>query len=254
MTFMYRAIEHLYNVLEEVPHLPPVSIASVLQTYLRSLGPFAPSPATSQQMIREIFDMIELPWTFEIARATSIDPPMPTRPQGPQQSAVQRPQQDLPQGALRRPQQGAVQRPQQGLPQIFNWDELMDDRKNKVLSEELYTQHCPQVECPNSEDTCCMCTEKLAEGSCVRINACEHIFHHECLHRWLTQEKNSCPLCRKHVCEEYVLVDNRRSEFSQAPSPPSSPRVSVQFIDLSGPHPMNLGSIVLSVLMNTLSN
>lgn len=239
------AIAHLYAVLQSPGSLrDPVEIAVVLQSYLRSRGPFTPSPPMVQQMVRDIFEMIELPWSAEVARVAA--------------SPRSGPPLEIPNNRIER--NNRQQEVRQGFsaeaPGWIDLDAFVHDRRNQVLSEELYERHCPKVDCPNSEELCCVCSDRLAEKQCVRINACSHIFHHECLHPWLTQEKNTCPLCRKEVCEEYILVQNRRPEFSQPPSPPSSPRVSVRIINLSDSSASSVdpGAAFLSMFLQALSN
>ena len=48
-----------------------------------------------------------------------------------------------------------------------------------------------------SDTTCTVCCEPLgAADLVVSMRACEHVFHRECLWRWLTQHSQSCPNCR----------------------------------------------------------
>lgn len=53
-----------------------------------------------------------------------------------------------------------------------------------------------------SEATCTICQEKYAVQQEVRrLGRCPHIFHRGCVDTWLTQGKNSCPLCRNQGVE-----------------------------------------------------
>lgn len=90
------------------------------------------------------------------------------------------------------------------------------ERKNKVLSEEMFQQHCVAVDVSSTcEESCCVCMSDLKEEECVKITTCAHIFHRDCIHSWLTKEKHTCPVCRKEVCSDYVLVDNHSNDANQ---------------------------------------
>ena len=43
------------------------------------------------------------------------------------------------------------------------------------------------------EPTCAVCLEKLAVGQFARQLPCRHVFHVECIDRWLTENSNLCP-------------------------------------------------------------
>lgn len=44
-------------------------------------------------------------------------------------------------------------------------------------------------------DECGVCLAKLEANAQVSRLPCQHVFHPECIGKWLTQCKNSCPLC-----------------------------------------------------------
>ena len=46
------------------------------------------------------------------------------------------------------------------------------------------------------EDECSICKEKYTNSSIVDILKCGHVFHKECIDRWL-EEHNDCPYCRQ---------------------------------------------------------
>lgn len=59
--------------------------------------------------------------------------------------------------------------------------------------------------------SCVVCLEGLGEGERVRRLACCHVFHSECLDRWMVGEMNlSCPLCRSPVATEERRADAER--------------------------------------------
>ncbi|KAL3736733.1 hypothetical protein ACJRO7_025640 [Eucalyptus globulus] len=44
-------------------------------------------------------------------------------------------------------------------------------------------------------DGCVICKEEISRDEEVVCMPCKHMFHHECVVRWLN-ESNLCPLCR----------------------------------------------------------
>lgn len=46
------------------------------------------------------------------------------------------------------------------------------------------------------EDPCCVCMEALKHECGVRIQACDHAFHGQCLYEWISGDNNNCPMCR----------------------------------------------------------
>lgn len=58
-----------------------------------------------------------------------------------------------------------------------------------------YTQQVKQTIIGNSEG-CQVCLNSYQSQDDVRVLACHHGFHQECIDTWLTIGKNQCPLCR----------------------------------------------------------
>lgn len=49
-------------------------------------------------------------------------------------------------------------------------------------------------------DTCHVCMEEFSDDNSVLIKLpCAHVFHQECISRWLCNEKVTCPVCRSDV-------------------------------------------------------
>ena len=54
----------------------------------------------------------------------------------------------------------------------------------------------------DGELECCVCLSRLEEGNGTRKLACCHLFHRECVDRWLVHCRSTCPLCRLSInCE-----------------------------------------------------
>ncbi|PKA56004.1 E3 ubiquitin-protein ligase RHA2A [Apostasia shenzhenica] len=56
-----------------------------------------------------------------------------------------------------------------------------------------------EEEASSSDDLqmdCCVCLSRLEEGAGTRKLPCHHLFHRECVDRWLAVCRRTCPLCR----------------------------------------------------------
>ncbi|CEP09252.1 hypothetical protein [Parasitella parasitica] len=58
-----------------------------------------------------------------------------------------------------------------------------------------YTQQVKQTIVGNSEG-CQVCLNSYQSEDDVRVLACHHGFHKDCIDKWLTEGQNQCPLCR----------------------------------------------------------
>ncbi|KAI7902179.1 uncharacterized protein BX663DRAFT_511999 [Cokeromyces recurvatus] len=59
-----------------------------------------------------------------------------------------------------------------------------------------YTQQVKQTIVGNS-DGCQVCLNSYQSEDDVRVLACHHGFHKDCIDKWLTEGQNQCPLCRE---------------------------------------------------------
>ncbi|KAI9141666.1 ring finger protein 13, partial [Paraphysoderma sedebokerense] len=42
---------------------------------------------------------------------------------------------------------------------------------------------------------CSICLTQYDSNDYVRLLPCKHLFHSDCVDRWLTKEKGCCPVC-----------------------------------------------------------
>ncbi|KAJ3679912.1 hypothetical protein LUZ60_016190 [Juncus effusus] len=49
---------------------------------------------------------------------------------------------------------------------------------------------------------CCVCLSRLEKDDTIRKLPCSHVFHQDCVNRWLAVCQKTCPLCRVSV--DYV--------------------------------------------------
>lgn len=62
---------------------------------------------------------------------------------------------------------------------------------------------------------CRVCLSFYEEGDEVRNLKCKHTFHKGCLDTWLQQDSATCPLCRRAVLPEEVVVKHRNHQFQE---------------------------------------
>lgn len=54
----------------------------------------------------------------------------------------------------------------------------------------------------NLNKDCSICIEGMKTGSIVTVLMCGHIFHNECIYKWIIESK-FCPVCRHDYTEYY---------------------------------------------------
>ncbi|KAF8377263.1 hypothetical protein HHK36_030638 [Tetracentron sinense] len=59
---------------------------------------------------------------------------------------------------------------------------------------------------------CAVCLSNFREGEKIRELQCNHIFHKDCLDKWLQHDSPTCPLCRSTVLPEKIGVEPRQVE------------------------------------------
>lgn len=63
------------------------------------------------------------------------------------------------------------------------------DRMQEITFGEIQTD----------EKDCPICMEEFSKDSKLRKIACPHLFHTNCLDKWLSENSNTCPICRSGV-------------------------------------------------------
>lgn len=48
----------------------------------------------------------------------------------------------------------------------------------------------------DNEDVCCVCLDAYSEGDRIVALPCGHIFHKDCIAKWLTEQRRVCPMCK----------------------------------------------------------
>ncbi|CAJ1857010.1 unnamed protein product [Sphenostylis stenocarpa] len=78
-----------------------------------------------------------------------------------------------------------------------------------------YTKRLSKAEQGGAAE-CRVCLCELEEGEKVRKLQCHHMFHRDCLDKWLQQYWATCPLCRKQVVPNDVVFKHRQHQNQAA--------------------------------------
>ncbi|KAJ7951171.1 E3 ubiquitin-protein ligase RHA1B [Quillaja saponaria] len=63
----------------------------------------------------------------------------------------------------------------------------------------------------DSPESCAVCLYEFEGGEEIRwLKNCKHIFHRDCLDRWMDHDQKTCPLCRTPF-----VPDDMQAEFNQ---------------------------------------
>ena len=74
-----------------------------------------------------------------------------------------------------------------------------EQEKPKITMEDIDNM-CPaeKICIDQVNDTCAVCLSTFKENETVRILSCNHIYHKDCIDRWLlNKEEPNCPKCRQ---------------------------------------------------------
>lgn len=64
----------------------------------------------------------------------------------------------------------------------------------------------------HSLDACTICLDEFVAGDKLRCLPCNHVFHAECIAKWLIERSATCPLCKIDLYEEEEEEDNNVEE------------------------------------------
>lgn len=82
-------------------------------------------------------------------------------------------------------------------------DDVIQKNTNIEISSESNNNSDIKIEYDiKDRDLCSICTDVFENDSTITIlPSCIHLFHKDCIMRWVTECKNKCPLCNKEITE-----------------------------------------------------
>lgn len=80
----------------------------------------------------------------------------------------------------------------------------------KLIEENNPTTRYTKILKTDQQTECAVCLSEFKEDEEIRKLKCPHIFHKDCLDRWLQQCSATCPLCRNKVLQDDVLASYHR--------------------------------------------
>ncbi|XP_014663643.1 PREDICTED: E3 ubiquitin-protein ligase RNF13-like isoform X2 [Priapulus caudatus] len=86
---------------------------------------------------------------------------------------------------------------------IFMLAKCVRDQRRKRRSR-LSIQHLKRIPVKKYKkgddyDVCAICLEDYDEGDKLRLLPCSHAYHTKCIDPWLTNNKKTCPICKRQV-------------------------------------------------------
>jgi len=73
----------------------------------------------------------------------------------------------------------------------------VDSMDSVAFDVKLFCEHADASEGMMPAE-CCVCCERFSQEKTIKRTPCKHVFHQECLSRWLSVT-DSCPVCRKDL-------------------------------------------------------
>ena len=55
-------------------------------------------------------------------------------------------------------------------------------------------------------DECTICLLQYTEETKKATEECQHIFHQECIDKWLLENNYKCPICRKSIAKHHANI------------------------------------------------
>ncbi|XP_071951770.1 E3 ubiquitin-protein ligase RNF13-like [Antedon mediterranea] len=93
-------------------------------------------------------------------------------------------------------------------------------RRSRLSREHLKKLPIKKFKKGENYDVCAICLDEYNEGDKLRILPCNHAFHCPCIDPWLTNNKRTCPVCKRKVIPGDIEDDSSDSDDSDGENTP----------------------------------
>lgn len=105
------------------------------------------------------------------------------------------------------------------LPAIFGIAKFIRDRRRlrRIRLSKDHLKKLPVIKFKKGDDrydVCAICLDEYEEGNKLRILPCQHAFHCKCIDPWLTNNRRTCPICKRKVVPPGVPDSDEESDDS----------------------------------------
>jgi hypothetical protein len=97
-------------------------------------------------------------------------------------------------------------------------------RKNRFPRSALKKIPTKKYQKSDKYDTCPICLNEYEEGVKIRLLPCEHVYHIECIDKWLLRNNRVCPVCKRRV----IPGEPDSDEESNSNRPTSTSNVDIE--------------------------
>ncbi|XP_041482657.1 E3 ubiquitin-protein ligase RNF13-like isoform X2 [Lytechinus variegatus] len=91
-------------------------------------------------------------------------------------------------------------------------------RKARLSRDHLKKLPIKKFKKGDEYDICAICIDDYEEGQKLRILPCNHAFHCKCIDPWLTNNRRTCPICKRKVIPPGMVDSDEESDSDVSPN------------------------------------